>query len=205
LDVFQVEVKDLTCLDVGASTGGFTDCLIQRGAFQVYAVDVGYGQLADKLRRDPRVVVMERTHAASLSLATFATPFDLVTVDVSFISLARLLPGLAPLVKSEGMLIGLIKPNFEVGRAKVGKKGVVRKPEWHVEAINHVLKAARQAGLAVTGLTFSPLKGPEGNIEYFVGLKKSGVSVEVSGERVVAEACQALGMPGKHGPLTPPS
>lgn len=201
LNTFHVEVRGLVCLDVGSSTGGFTDCLLQRGAGQVYAVDVGYGQLADKLRKDHRVVVMERTHAAALSLDQFSTPFDLVTVDVSFISMARLLPHLYSLVKPDGYLVGLVKPNFEVGREKVGKKGVVRKPEWHVEAIELVSQSAKASGFQAAGLTFSPLKGPEGNIEYFCWLKKQGESFFVSPALVVEEACRVLGMPGKHKPI----
>jgi 23S rRNA (cytidine1920-2'-O)/16S rRNA (cytidine1409-2'-O)-methyltransferase len=158
-------------VDVGASTGGFTDCLLRRGAAAVYAVDVGYGQLAWPLRSDPRVTVLERTNARALAPALFAVLPDLATVDVSFISLDKILPALGKVLAAPGEVVALVKPQFEAGRGKVGKGGVVRDRTVHREVLEKVLAAARAAGFAVLGLTHSPLKGPAGNIEYFLYLR----------------------------------
>ncbi len=191
-------MEGLRCLDLGASTGGFTDCLLQHGAVKVYVVDVGYGQLAYTLRRDSRVVVMERTNARYLSPQDFPERFDLVTVDVSFISLSKIFPVLPPLLEQEGQVLALIKPNFEVGKGKVGKRGVVREPQLHVEVLQKMEQVAHQTGLVPLGFVHSPLKGPEGNIEYFLRCGK-GIyrAVQDEPEHIVAKAIEALGLPGR--------
>lgn len=153
-------------IDAGASTGGFTDCMLQNGAAKVYAVDVGYGQLAWSLRQDPRVVCMERTNVRYLTREQIPEPLDFGTVDVSFISLRLILPALRPLLKDSGELICLIKPQFEAGREKVGKKGVVRDRGVHLEVLEQFFRHAQESGFFVKDLTFSPIRGPEGNIEY---------------------------------------
>ena len=153
------------CADIGASTGGFTDCMLRNGARKVYAVDVGYGQLAWSLRPDPRVVCLERTNARYLTREQVPDPLDFASVDVSFISLRLILPALAGLLKPEGQAVCLVKPQFEAGREKVGKKGVVREPKVHLEVVERFLSDAREAGFHVKGMPFSPIKGPEGNIE----------------------------------------
>ncbi|MBN1581261.1 MAG: TlyA family RNA methyltransferase [Anaerolineae bacterium] len=171
LDAFRVDATGLVVADVGASTGGFTDCLLQRGARRVYAIDVGYGQLAWTLRQDPRVVVMERTNARYLE--SLPEPVDLATVDASFISLTLLLPRIAGWLKSEGTVIPLIKPQFEAGKDQVGKGGVIRDPKIHHQVLAHILTWAAENGLPPCGLVRSPLKGPSGNIEFLALLKKS--------------------------------
>lgn len=162
----------LTALDIGASTGGFTDCMLQNGAEKVYAVDVGYGQLAWKLRSDPRVVCLERTNARYLTHEQVPDELDFASVDVSFISLKLILPPLNGLLKDGGHAACLVKPQFEAGREKVGKKGVVRDPAVHLEVLEHFLDHAGDAGFTVLGLTYSPIRGPEGNIEYLGYLEK---------------------------------
>lgn len=174
LDEFGLDVRGLVALDAGASTGGFTDCLLQRGAARVYAVDVGYGQLDFKLRQDPRVVVLERRNVRHLSLEDVGQPVDLVTVDLSFISLRLVLPILASLLRPGGWLLALVKPQFEAGRKEVGKGGVVRDPAVHEQVLERVLSWAGQAGLEPIGLTWSPLLGPAGNIEFLAGFHKAG-------------------------------
>jgi len=153
-------------IDSGASTGGFTDCMLQNGAAKVYAVDVGYGQLAWSLRQDPRVVCMERTNARYLTSETIPEPLDFGSVDVSFISLRLILPALRPLMKDSGHLVCLIKPQFEAGKEKVGKKGVVRDRKVHLEVLEQFLVHAQESNFYVKDITFSPIRGPEGNIEY---------------------------------------
>ena len=165
-----LDLKGAVCADIGASTGGFTDCMLQNGAAKVYAVDVGYGQLAWGLRQDPRVVCLERTNARYLTREQVPDPLDFASVDVSFISLRLILPALAGLLKPEGQAVCLVKPQFEAGREKVGKKGVVRDPQVHLEVVERFLIDAREAGFSVKGMTFSPIKGPEGNIEYLAHL-----------------------------------
>ena len=160
-------------MDVGASTGGFTDCMLQNGARKVYAVDVGYGQLAWSLRSDPRVVNLERTNARYLTREQVPEAIDFFSVDVSFISLSLILPAVRPLLAEQGRAVCLIKPQFEAGREKVGKKGVVRDPAVHREVIEKTLLMAQKEGYSVLGLTYSPVKGPEGNIEYLVYLQRS--------------------------------
>ena len=153
-------------IDAGASTGGFTDCMLQNGAAKVYAVDVGYGQLAWSLRNDPRVVCMERTNVRYLTAEDIPEPLDFGSVDVSFISLRLILPALRPLMKDSGQLVCLIKPQFEAGKEKVGKKGVVRDKKVHLEVLEQFLRHASECNFYVKDLTFSPIRGPEGNIEY---------------------------------------
>lgn len=170
---FPIQLAGSVCGDIGASTGGFTDCMLQNGAAKVYAVDVGRGQLAWKLRNDPRVVCLERTNARYLSREQVPEELDFASVDVSFISLSLILPPLAALLGPEGQIVSLVKPQFEAGREKVGKKGVVRDPAVHLEVLERFLGHARAAGLAVRGLTYSPIRGPEGNIEYLGYLQKT--------------------------------
>ena len=159
-------------MDIGASTGGFTDCMLQNGAAKVYAVDVGYGQLAWKLRSDPRVVCLERTNARYLSRQEIPEEPDFSSVDVSFISLKLILPAIAGVLREGGQAAALIKPQFEAGREKVGKKGVVRDPAVHAEVLEHFLDHARESGFTVLDLSYSPVRGPEGNIEYLGYLVK---------------------------------
>jgi len=169
LDHFELDVQGWTAADVGASTGGFTDCLLQRGASRVYAIDVGYGQLAWTLRQDPRVVVMERTNARYLE--ALPEPVDLVTLDASFISLKLLLPAAAGWLEGNGQAIPLIKPQFEAGRRQVGKGGVVRDPAVHRQVLMDILTWAKARGWGINGLTPSPLRGPAGNVEFLAQLK----------------------------------
>ncbi|MCI8808768.1 MAG: TlyA family RNA methyltransferase [Oscillibacter sp.] len=173
MTVFPIDLKETTCGDIGASTGGFTDCMLQNGAAKVYAVDVGRGQLAWKLRTDPRVVCLERTNARYLSREQIPEPLDFASVDVSFISLKLILPPLAALLREGGHVVSLVKPQFEAGREKVGKKGVVRDPAVHLEVLENFQTHTAEAGFAVCGLTYSPIRGPEGNIEYLGFLEKS--------------------------------
>ena len=170
---FPVHLEGAVCADIGASTGGFTDCMLQNGAAKVYAVDVGRGQLAWKLRSDPRVVCLERTNARYLSREQVPEELAFASVDVSFISLKLILPPLAALLAEGGQAVSLVKPQFEAGREKVGKKGVVRDPAVHVEVIEKITGFALDNGFSVLGLDFSPVKGPEGNIEYLTRLERS--------------------------------
>ncbi|MDR7400633.1 MAG: TlyA family RNA methyltransferase [Armatimonadota bacterium] len=188
LEAFGLDVAGRVAVDVGASTGGFTDCLLQRGAARVYAVDVGTGQLHWRLRRDPRVVSLERRDVRSLTPADVGGPVDLATVDVSFISLRTVLPAVASLVRPGGDIVALIKPQFEVGPRRT-RRGVVRDPALHADAIRRVLEAARAAGLAPLGLAPSPLRGPEGNLEFFVHLRRGEAPpADLDVEAVVARA-----------------
>ena len=163
---WPITLDGAVCADIGASTGGFTDCMLQNGAAKVYAVDVGYNQLDWRLRTHPQVVCMERTNARYLTKEQIPEPLDFFSVDVSFISLKLILPALRPLMKEGREGVCLVKPQFEAGREKVGKNGVVRDPAVHLEVLEHFLTHAAQAGFAVKDITFSPIKGPEGNIEY---------------------------------------
>lgn len=163
---FGVDPTGLTCLDSGASTGGFTDCLLQNGAKQVFAIDVGYGQLAWSIRTDPRVVCMERTNIRYVTPEQLVTPVQLAVIDVSFISLRIVLPAVKALLSADGQIICLIKPQFEAGKENVGKKGVVRDPAVHQAVLNSFLQLADELQMTVCNLTFSPVKGPEGNIEF---------------------------------------
>jgi 23S rRNA (cytidine1920-2'-O)/16S rRNA (cytidine1409-2'-O)-methyltransferase len=164
---FGVKPEGYVCSDSGASTGGFTDCLLQQGAKKVFAIDVGYGQLDWKIRSDPRVVVMERTNVRYVTPEQLGEPLDLSVIDVSFISLSIVLPVIKTFLKPEsGQVLCLIKPQFEAGKDKVGKKGVVREPETHKEVLNNFVALADSLDFKILGLTFSPVKGPEGNIEF---------------------------------------
>lgn len=173
MEVFPIELKDKVAMDVGASTGGFTDCMLQNKASKVYAVDVGYGQLAWKLRQDDRVVCMEKTNIRYLTRDQIDHDIEFASIDVSFISLTKVLGPLQQLLEDKGEIVALIKPQFEAGREKVGKKGVVRDPKVHQEVIEEVLAYSREIGLGTLGVDFSPIKGPEGNIEYLVYLKNN--------------------------------
>ncbi len=175
---FGVKPEGYVCSDSGASTGGFTDCLLQQGAKKVFAIDVGYGQLDWKIRSDPRVVVMERTNIRYVTPEELGEPLDLSVIDVSFISLKIVLPTIKTLLKPEGQVLCLIKPQFEAGKEKVGKKGVVRDPATHKEVLDTFVELADNLGFTILGLTFSPVKGPEGNIEFLGHLtleKKEGI------------------------------
>jgi len=185
LDIFAVSVEDKVCADVGSSTGGFTDCMLQNGAKKVYAIDVGKGQLDWKLRSDPRVVTMEKTNIRYVSPEGLADQIDFSTVDVSFISLTKVLSPIYDYLIAEGEVIALIKPQFEAGREKVGKKGVVKDPTVHQEVIWKVADYARSIGFEVRGIDFSPIKGPEGNIEYLMFLKKSAKGQELKAEEMM--------------------
>ena len=169
---FGLTLDGKVCMDVGASTGGFTDCMLQNGAVKVYSIDVGHGQLDWKLRNDPRVVCMERTNIRYVVPEDIGEPAQFVSIDVSFISLTKVLYPVRQLLADEGEIVCLIKPQFEAGREKVGKKGVVRDPAVHLEVIESVMQYAASIGFELLHLEFSPIKGPEGNIEYLLHLKK---------------------------------
>jgi 23S rRNA (cytidine1920-2'-O)/16S rRNA (cytidine1409-2'-O)-methyltransferase len=171
LTAFAIDVTDQVALDVGASTGGFTDCLLQRGARCVYAVDVGYGQLAWKLRNDPRVVSRERTNVRTLARADFPEPIDLVVIDASFISLRLILPVARDVLDAGRRVVALVKPQFEVGKGRVGKGGVVRDAALHAEVLDDMQTTARALGFTVDGVVESPLLGPAGNREFFLALR----------------------------------
>ena len=169
---FGVDPTGYVCSDSGASTGGFTDCLLQKGAKKVFAIDVGYGQLAWSIRTDPRVVCMERTNIRYVTSEDIGEPLDLSVVDVSFISLNIVLPAIRKLLKPDGQVLCLIKPQFEAGHEKVGKKGVVRDPAVHMEVLEHFIALAKRLDFTIRNLTFSPVKGPEGNIEFLGHLSR---------------------------------
>ncbi len=191
---FAIQPKGWVCSDSGASTGGFTDCLLQQGASKVFAIDVGYGQLDWKIRSDPRVVVMERTNIRYVTPQQLGEPLDLSVVDVSFISLKLVLPVIKTLLRPQtGQVVCLIKPQFEAGREKVGKKGVVRDAQTHVEVLNAFLALADALEFHILGLTFSPVKGPEGNIEFLAHLSLAPQNeVRPDPAAVVAQAHAAL-------------
>lgn len=172
--VFPIDVKDMTCLDIGASTGGFTDCMLQNGAAKVYAVDVGHGQLDWKLRNDPRVVCMEKTNFRYVTKEQIPEEIEFAATDVSFISLTKILPAAKELLKQDAYMVCLIKPQFEAGREKVGKKGVVTDSKVHEEVVEKIENFAASIGFKIAGLDFSPIKGPEGNIEYLLYLQNAG-------------------------------
>jgi 23S rRNA (cytidine1920-2'-O)/16S rRNA (cytidine1409-2'-O)-methyltransferase len=170
---FEVDVRDKVALDVGASTGGFTDCLLQHGAKKVYAVDVGYGQLHWKLRQDPRVVLLERTNARYLRPEDIGEPVDISTVDVSFISLTKVIPPVRDILRDGGILVALIKPQFEVRKGEVGKKGIVRDESKHIEVINKITNFLQELNFKVLGVIPSPILGADGNREFFIAGIKS--------------------------------
>lgn len=170
---FGITLDDKVCMDIGASTGGFTDCMLQNGAKKVYSVDVGYGQFAWKLRQDPRVVCMEKTNIRYVTPQDIEDVLDFASVDVSFISLTKVLPAARELLAEHGQMVCLIKPQFEAGREKVGKKGVVRDIKVHEEVVSGIIDFALANGFSIRNLEYSPIKGPEGNIEYLIYLEKS--------------------------------
>ena len=191
MDKFGVTLDKKICMDVGASTGGFTDCMLQNGAVKVYSVDVGHGQLAWKLVQDERVVCMDKTNIRYVTRDDIDDVIEFASIDVSFISLTKVLLPVRELLTDDGEIVCLIKPQFEAGREKVGKKGVVRDPKVHLEVIQTVLQTAMDLGFSILDLEYSPIKGPEGNIEYLVHLKKSQEgenSAEVNAEAVVEAA-----------------
>ena len=199
---FSIDLTGNVCMDVGASTGGFTDCMLQCGAVKVYSVDVGHGQLDWKLRNDERVVCMEKTNIRYVEPKDIDEPVSFASVDVSFISLSKVLPPLRKLLRADGSVVCLIKPQFEAGREKVGKKGVVRDRAVHVEVIDNVLDFTMKEGFDILGLDFSPVKGPEGNIEYLMYIKKTDDEAEdfrtgenttgISSEDLVKESHEVL-------------
>ena len=190
---FGIDPTGFVCSDSGASTGGFTDCLLQQGAKKVFAIDVGYGQLAWKIRSDPRVVTMERTNIRYVTPEDLGEPLDLSVVDVSFISLKLVLPVIQKLLKPTGQVLCLIKPQFEAGKEKVGKKGVVREPAVHEEVLRNFISLVQALGFTLRNLTFSPVKGPEGNIEFLAHLSmQSGAACQVDPAELVAEAHETL-------------
>ena len=199
LDAWSMDVAGMVCADVGASTGGFTDCLLQRGAARVFAIDVGYGQLDWRLRRDPRVVVVERTNARYLT--SLPEPIDLATIDVSFISLALILPAVTGWLRPEGQIVTLVKPQFEAGREQVGKGGVVRDPAIHADVLQRVLSWANTHGLTPVGVIRSPITGPAGNVEFLARLERERPPREASEIQAMVESCiQGSGQP--RDPLT---
>ena len=190
---FGVDPTGYVCSDSGASTGGFTDCLLQQGASKVFAIDVGYGQLAWKIRNDPRVVVMERTNIRYVTPEDLGEPLDLSVIDVSFISLGLVLPVVKTLLKPTGQVLCLIKPQFEAGKDKVGKKGVVRDPAVHEEVLQNFISLAKTLDFTIRNLTFSPVKGPEGNIEFLAHLSmQPGEDSYMAPGELVAQAHAAL-------------
>ena len=190
---FGVDPTGYVCSDSGASTGGFTDCLLQQGASKVFAIDVGYGQLAWKIRNDPRVVVMERTNIRYVTPEDLGEPLDLSVIDVSFISLGLVLPVVKTLLKTTGQVLCLIKPQFEAGKDKVGKKGVVRDPAVHEEVLQNFISLAKSLDFTIRNLTFSPVKGPEGNIEFLAHLSmQPGEDSYLAPGDLVAQAHAAL-------------
>lgn len=189
---FPIVLTDAVCMDIGASTGGFTDCMLQNGARQVFSIDVGHGQLAWKLRNDERVVCMEKTNFRYVTPDDIGLQIDFASVDVSFISLTKILIPARNLLREQGHMVCLIKPQFEAGKEKVGKKGVVRDPAVHAEVVHKVIDYADLIGFEVKGLTYSPIKGPEGNIEYLVFIEKKSELPEEILEMTEADAESAL-------------
>ena len=197
---FDLSLQDKVCMDIGASTGGFTDCMLQNGAMKVFSVDVGHGQLAWKLRNDPRVVCMEKTNFRYVTMEHIKEPLDFASCDVSFISLTKILIPARNLLKDNGEMVCLIKPQFEAGKDKVGKKGVVREPEIHMEVVAKILDFATLIGFDILHLEYSSIKGPEGNIEYLVHLGKNvGKSEGVLGltEKEAEEALKEMQVLGQ--------
>lgn len=193
MKLWDIDLTGRICADIGASTGGFSDCMLQRGAAKVYAVDTGYGKLDWKIRTDPRVIALERTNARYLTHEQVPDALDFASVDVSFISLRLILPALRGVIKEDGEAVCLVKPQFEAGRENVGKKGVVRDPTIHREVLEHFLGHATENGFSVKAFTFSPIKGPEGNIEY-LGYITTGETPlqEFDIKKLVEESHQAL-------------
>lgn len=192
---FSLDLNGYTCADIGASTGGFTDCMLQNGAVKVYAIDVGYGQLAWKLRTDERVINLERTNFRYVTEEQIPDKLDFASVDVSFISLSLILPVMRTLLKDNGTAVCLIKPQFEAGKENVGKKGVVREKSVHIAVIEKIIGLISENKFSLLGIDFSPVKGPEGNIEYLCYIKKTDSpenTVEISAEKLVDLSYEAL-------------
>ncbi len=181
IKAFKINLKGAICADIGASTGGFTDCMLQNGASKVYSIDVGYGQLAWKLRCDERVINLERTNFRYVTNEQVPDLLDFASIDVSFISLSLILPSLNPLIKDGGCTVCLIKPQFEAGKENVGKKGVVRDEKVHIAVIEKIRAVIIENGFSILGIDYSPIKGPEGNIEYLAFIKKSSTATDESG------------------------
>ena len=192
INVFGVYLKDKVCMDIGASTGGFTDCMLQNGAKKVFAVDVGYGQLAWKLRQDERVVNMERTNIRKVTYEDLGEHPDFASVDVSFISLKLVLPVAKELLSEKGEILCLIKPQFEAGREKIGKKGVVRDINVHYEVVESIVDFCKEIELYPKNLDYSPIKGPEGNIEYLLYLSKEEYTAQIDARKIVDESHNVL-------------
>lgn len=196
IEAFQIDVKEKVAIDVGASTGGFTDCLIQNGASFVYAVDVGYGQLDWKFRNNEKVGVFERTNIRYAKPEQFNRKIDIATIDVSFISLAKVIPIVNSLISDDGQIIALIKPQFEAEKKLVEKGGIVKNPDTHYKVIQDICNMTKHNGLEIKGITYSPIKGPSGNIEYLIWLEKNGKNDEIISDdiinKVINEAHEAL-------------
>ncbi len=186
MELYGFKLDNKICMDVGASTGGFTDCMLQKGATKVYSIDVGYGQLAWKLRQDERVVNLERTNVRYITEEQVPEKIDFVSIDVSFISLGLVIPVLVKFLSDDAMMVCLVKPQFEAGKDKVGKHGVVREASTHIEVLERAVGFAKNAGFGIVGLEFSPIKGPQGNIEYLMVLTKSDPELSVSKEEIEA-------------------
>lgn len=182
MEVFPITLDEKVAMDIGASTGGFTDCMLMNGAKKVFAVDVGYGQFAWKLRQDPRVVNMERTNIRYVTSEQIGEKLDFASIDVSFISLKLVLPVALELLSDNGELVALIKPQFEAGREQVGKKGVVKDINVHYEVVKKIIDYSREIGFKISGLSYSPIKGPEGNIEYLLYLSKQDTDINIDDE-----------------------
>lgn len=188
---FEIELNDKVCMDVGASTGGFTDCMLQNGACKVYSVDVGYGQFAWKLRQDPRVVCMEKTNIRYLTPDRLEEKVKFCSIDVSFISLTKVLGPILELLEEDAEIVALIKPQFEAGREQVEKHGVVKNPKVHENVIHQIWDFAQSLKLGIKGLSFSPIKGPEGNIEYLIYMAKNGKDLGLDKEKLIKQIVDA--------------
>ena len=184
MEIYGFRLDGKVCMDVGASTGGFTDCMLQSGASKVYSVDVGYGQLAWNLRQSEKVVNLERTNIRYITKEQVPDTVDFVSIDVSFISLGLVIPVLPPLLADDAMMVCLVKPQFEAGREKVGKHGVVRDPATHIEVLERAVGFAKKSGFGIVGIEFSPIKGPQGNIEYLMVLSRSKPELDISGDDI---------------------
>ncbi len=184
MELYNFKLEGKICMDVGASTGGFTDCMLQKGATKVYSIDVGYGQLAWKLRQDERVINLERTNIRYITKEQIPDVIDFVSIDVSFISLGLVIPVLSQFLSNDAMIVCLVKPQFEAGKEKVGKHGVVKDYNTHVEVLEKVVGFAKSSGFGIVGIEFSPIKGPQGNIEYLMVLTKKEPELSVSVEEI---------------------
>jgi 23S rRNA (cytidine1920-2'-O)/16S rRNA (cytidine1409-2'-O)-methyltransferase len=187
LDSFPITAENKVCADIGASSGGFTDCMLQHGAKKVYAIDVGYGQFDWGLRNDSRVVVMERTNARYMETSWFTENLEFAAMDVSFISIKLILKPLYEIMQYGGEVVALVKPQFEAGRSKVGKNGVVREESTHIEVLSEAANFSMQLGFEVVGMNFSPITGPKGNIEFLLALRKSNIQTIQDIESVVTD------------------